>query len=658
MESTFHIVKTVKEFLHLAEAAPLEVVADVENKGQERRFDALLGVALYWLDAPAPIYVAFHVWNPVLGVLESVAEPELRAVVGKWLAARKFIGQNIEHDRSWIDASFEIKSEWSVDTRFMWYLSDWIQRVRGYGLKLAQKILLGWKETNEKELEEVVQRLGGKLKNGDHYLAPLYLLAKYACLDVRATLELYLNRKPFFDKYDYWEYLRWITEYYRFVNKSTIEGVLVDRKALEDAREIFIRNIKTAEDDILRVCKKEIEDIEADWAIKDFKSYKSERGRRAFLADDSKRRRFNPNSSHQKALLFHEKIGLPVVKTTKTGRPSTSKKTIHNYSHPAITPFLELSENEKLRTMAESYIAHERNGKLHFPYDGCATIHTRLGGFAPYSLNMPFDCKALMSAFRLPEGQEGVHADLKAIEPCLMAEFSQDPTLLKVFRDGLGDVYLDLALSLKDFWTPELRQILLDTYDPNVPCTEEVKEKNKKVRKICKIGKLAMDYTGTEHTISENLTAAGFPTTVEDAIYIVNRHDELFVRVKALEDKLKRIHRRDGFLRSMWGGIIHVPDEFEKDMLNRFISRSAHETLIAWNFGINRLCEERDIPAWADLPDLHDATNRRTYRECTQRLVQVFKDALQDVNRVLNLSVAIQADIKTFHTLYGLKNRE
>src|SRR6185369_16011046 len=98
----------------------------------------------------------------------------------------------------------------------------------------------------------------------------------------------------------------------------------------------------------------------------------------------------------------------------------------------------------------------------------------------------------------------------------IMAHYSGDPTLLKVFRDGLGDVYLDLALEMFPH-DKELR----DGYNPRAPITSHVKERFAKQRKIAKVIQLAVAYTGTKKTVAKNLSKEGIPTTEEEADRLV-----------------------------------------------------------------------------------------------------------------------------------------
>jgi DNA polymerase I-like protein with 3'-5' exonuclease and polymerase domains len=136
------------------------------------------------------------------------------------------------------------------------------------------------------------------------------------------------------------------------------------------------------------------------------------------------------------------------VDKTESGQPSTSADSIKFNKHPAMEAYLKYEKANTLSTsFSSAYLSSlDSNSRLHPGFNICGTVSYRLSGFKPYLLNAPFDEKHIMRHLRLEEGEIGVHADLSAIEPTLTAHYSEDPSLLKVFRDGLGDIYLDLSI--------------------------------------------------------------------------------------------------------------------------------------------------------------------------------------------------------------------
>lgn len=651
--------------MELTKDAPAQVVVDTEDHGHSPKEGHLLGVAFAFeadgQTQPVAFYVPFWSYNADLRQWDQRGEPALAPLVSDFIKTRRLIGHNIEHDREWLEGVFNVTTRWEACTRKMWHLADGKDSPHGFGLKTAQTEILGWPDRGDAALESEVVARGGSLNNGDHYLASVGTLGHYACLDVISTLLLFKHLKPFFDKHQYWPFLKWRIDYHPILSESTREGMLVDEVALIEAKEALSVEKDVAWERIGEICKEDIAAIERGWAEKKAAGYKREKTAVAYLQNPSRwTQRFNPNSALHRTALFHQRLGLPVLGKTPTGRPKSDRATIKGHDHPAAASFVAYSESEAVYKLAKSYeesIRQDASGvyRIHFPYDTCGTVSDRLGGFKPYALNMPFSEERLMSCFKVEAGFIGVHADLAALEPCLIAAFSEDPTLLKVHRDGLGDVYLDLALYL----FPEDLDLKAG-YDPNIPVTSEVKKRFKRIRDLCKIVHLAIGYTGTESTIFKNVRKAGYKEfTRQDARRVVSRYWQLFGKVQDLEFKLKKLHRRAGFIRNPLGRILQIPEKFEKDTLNRFIQSGGHDVLVAWVTEINKRAKARpELQMRPVLPDIHDSTSWKLREGFYEEGVRIFEDALGDLNSRLGLPVTLRAECKPYRTLAGLKGDE
>jgi DNA polymerase I-like protein with 3'-5' exonuclease and polymerase domains len=355
-------------------------------------------------------------------------------------------------------------------------------------------------------------------------------------------------------------------------------------------------------------------------------------------------------------------MGLDATETTDSGLASTSadalRHSIRNKLGTEKNPTLEAYlKYEKANTLSTNftgpYLESVRDSRLHPGFNICGTVSYRLSGFKPYLLNAPFDEKAVLRHLRCDKGFVGVHADLSAIEPTITAHYSEDSSLLKVFRDGLGDIYLDLALEL----FPNDRN-LHEGYNPNVPITEAVKKQFSKQRKVAKVIQLAVAYTGTGHTVSKNLSKDGIPTTVDEGERLVSAYWRKFHRVAEFNNRLRELNRTQGYLRNVIGRIIRVPNPEYKDIPNRFIQSSAHDVLVLWVLEIYRLCEVRGIKIKPIILDCHDSSSNQCPADQGASLQGVYVEALRTINKELNLCVTVKAEIKTFLTLAGLKQQE
>jgi len=655
---------TLSELHSLLANAPQDIVVDTEHLPDCKPALAnLLGVSMAWAGNKG-FYIPVNHWvgSPSKNLQPMVARqmlPKLQSL----LSSRLLSGWNIEHDREWLDACFNIATKWDVDGRILWYLSDEEQKERGYGLKKAQMSVLGWAERGDIELETEVAAAGGRLSNGEHYLASVDTLGRYASLDAQSTWLVIEKLRTGEEWLETHHNLN--RDYAAFLAKATRRGVLVDELALARARQHYEIEVEKADTRIRELCAPQIAEMEKEKYDAKISTLQTENGRVRFATSVKRHPKFNPNSSTQRAILLHDKIGLPVAGYTETGKRKSDKHSIARLHHPSAEAFVDLSENEKLLQFSEQYIEHASNGLMHFPHDTCATVSERLGGYAPYDLNMPFSSEPLMSAFRLRPGTVGVHMDLVSIEPCLLAGFSGDPTMLKVYRDGLGDIYLDLGLELFPLeevydYSTEISALIRQfhsNYDTRAQPSNEIKERFARLRKIAKIIQLSVGYTGTKFTVSKNLTLAGFPTALEKADKHVRRYWNKFKALENLAGRLKTLAKERGYINGLFGRRLYIPPSQTKDALNRFGQHGGHAILRAIVLEIDRIAREDGIEAYPLLPDIHDSTTWEVYGTYEQGK-DIFERAIRNIDAALSLPVSIRGEIKQISTFYGIKGKE
>lgn len=667
MEMRWEIVTTSERFQEITKTWTGPVACDVETAKDVH----LLGISLSNGSMSIYVPVTVHSTNN----FSSSISTTLKSTLMTWLSANKLIGHNFTYDKRFIDSYFDISSKWVFDTRIGWHLASAPSGPRPYGLKDAQIEVLGWEAKGDMALKAEVEAAGGKLSNGDHYLASLNTLAKYACLDTLATYQLYARLNRFFVDNDYHWMMEKMMQYNLLLEENTTLGVAVNRPGLERAHEQLSKKALAAKKRFIKLIGPEVAELEEDWKDRRISEYKREYNKVFYEAHPEKWTRFNFNSDSHKRELFFDKLRLPVLERTPSKLPSTSADSLRQSVNQYLgTGEVKEGANDTTIRVAEAvgaYLIYEKSntlttnfskpyldsiqtdGRLHPGFNICGTVSYRLSGFKPYLLNAPFDEKLILQNLTCDPGYIGVHADLAAIEPTITAHYSDDPSLHKVFGKGLGDIYLDLALELfpTDY---DLRA----GYNPNAPITKKVKEQFAKQRKIAKVIQLAVQYTGTGHTVSKNLTKDGVPTTVRQAEKYVEAYWRKFAKVKEMNSKLFALNYKEGHLRNVIGRIIQVPFPDYKDLPNRFLQSSAHDVLILWVSEIYRLAKEAGIGIRPILLDCHDSTSNQIPRGQENETKLIYAQALANVNDALGLSVTIKAEVKTFETLAGLKGDE
>jgi len=158
---------------------------------------------------------------------------------------------------------------------------------------------------------------------------------------------------------------------------------------------------------------------------------------------------FNVNSTDQLRSILFDKLGLPVIKKTSTGKPSTDASVLKKMEHPLVDALLEYRELEKLRsTYVDGYLPLvEADGRIHTRFNQMAATTGRLSSDRPNLQNIPVRSESgrtVRRAFVAGEGSEFLVADYSQIELRVLAHMSGDPFLLEAFRVG-SDIHTATA---------------------------------------------------------------------------------------------------------------------------------------------------------------------------------------------------------------------
>ena len=158
---------------------------------------------------------------------------------------------------------------------------------------------------------------------------------------------------------------------------------------------------------------------------------------------------FNVNSTDQLRYVLFEKLGLPVVKKTSTGKPSTDASVLKKLDHPVVDALLEYREYEKLRgTYVDGYLPLvDADGRIRTRFNQMAATTGRLSSDRPNLQNIPIRSESgrtIRRAFIAGEGAEFLVADYSQIELRVLAHMSGDPFLVEAFRSG-SDIHTATA---------------------------------------------------------------------------------------------------------------------------------------------------------------------------------------------------------------------
>lgn len=275
---------------------------------------------------------------------------------------------------------------------------------------------------------------------------------------------------------------------------------------------------------------------------------------------------FNVNSNPDlNEILFNEKYyGLPILKYTHKGKPSTDANSLGNL----LNLVKKDSEEFKFLTWLIDYKAvgkivstflppmeqspSDKNGN-HFLFGNFnlgGTVSGRLSSSNPNLQNIPATgtkyAKVIKECFKAPKGWVFVGLDFDSLEDKISALTTRDPNKLKVYTDGYDGHSLRAYYYFKD---------KLPDIDPNsVESINSIKKNHADLRQASKSPTFAKTYQGTYRTL---MTKCGF--TEKEAKVIDKSYDEMYsVSINWVNEHLKQASK-DGYISAAFGLRVRTP---------------------------------------------------------------------------------------------------
>ncbi|PMK01063.1 DNA polymerase I, partial [Vibrio sp. 10N.261.55.A7] len=153
---------------------------------------------------------------------------------------------------------------------------------------------------------------------------------------------------------------------------------------------------------------------------------------------------FNLSSPKQLQAILFEKMGLPVIKKTPSGAPSTNEEVLQELAldYPLPKVLIEYRGLAKLKSTYTDKLPKMINaetGRVHTSYHQAVTATGRLSSTDPNLQNIPIrneEGRRIRQAFVAPHGHKILAVDYSQIELRIMAHLSGDKALLDAFQQG------------------------------------------------------------------------------------------------------------------------------------------------------------------------------------------------------------------------------
>ena len=250
---------------------------------------------------------------------------------------------------------------------------------------------------------------------------------------------------------------------------------------------------------------------------------------------------FNISSPKQLQAILFEKLGLPIVKKTPKGQPSTAEDVLQELAmdFPLPKSILEYRSLSKLKSTYTDKLPlqiSEKTGRIHTSYHQAVASTGRLSSKDPNLQNIPIrseEGRRIRQAFIAPKGYKIVAADYSQIELRIMAHLSEDRGLLDAFSHGV-DVHRATAAEV--FGTT----------------LEEVSKEERRRAKAINFGLI---YGMSAFGLGKQLGIGR-----NQAQEYVDLYFERYPGVATFMENTKELARNKGFVQTVFGRRLYLPD--------------------------------------------------------------------------------------------------
>jgi len=250
---------------------------------------------------------------------------------------------------------------------------------------------------------------------------------------------------------------------------------------------------------------------------------------------------FNLGSPKQVGEILFGKLGLPVVKKTASGAPSTDEEVLDKLAldYPLPKALLEHRALSKLKsTYCDKLPAsiNPQTGRVHTSYGQAVAVTGRLSSSEPNLQNIPIrtpEGRRIREAFIAPPGSRILSADYSQIELRIMAHISGDEGLLQAFNAG-QDVHRATASEVF-----------------GVPVAEVTPEQ----RRTAKVINFGLIYGMSAFGLASNLGIER-----DAAKLYIDRYFTRYPKVADYMERTRREARRLGYVETVFGRRLWLPE--------------------------------------------------------------------------------------------------
>ena len=518
VESNYHTIRTKNELDELIEVmkkAPY-ISFDTETTSLDYMNAELVGVSIA-LKPNEAFYIPIN--HNYEGVEKQLEEHFVLEALKPFLESDEIpkIGHNLKYDRHILqNLGIDLKGK-LLDTMLFSYVNN--STITRHNLDAVSKRYLN---INPTSYEDVAGKGAKQIPFSE---VSIGVASEYASEDADISLKLYEHIEPLVQKETKLAKLYSEIEGPLIYTLGDIErnGVLIDSEKLnEQSKELEAKILKLEQ----KVQKSAGED-------------------------------FNLGSPKQLQEILYEKLGLPVIKKTPKGQPSTAESVLQELSmdFPIVQDILSYRAISKLKSTYTDKLpkmVNSNTGRVHTSYHQAVTATGRLSSSDPNLQNIPIrseEGRRIREAFIAPDGYKILAADYSQIELRIMAHLSRDQGLMDAFAKG-QDIHQATAAEI---------------FSTNI---DEVTANQRRSAKAINFGLI---YGMSAFGLSKQLQI----TRAEAQNYIEQYFDR-YPQVKHYMDETKQSAKKMGYVETVFGRRLYLADiESSNYQRRQYAERSA-----------------------------------------------------------------------------------
>lgn len=297
---------------------------------------------------------------------------------------------------------------------------------------------------------------------------------------------------------------------------------------------------------------------------------------------------FNLDSPKQLQEILFDKLGLPIIRKTPKGQPSTAEPVLQELAldYPLPRIIIDYRGVHKLKSTYTDQLPKQVNpstGRIHTTYHQAVAATGRLSSQDPNLQNIPIrneEGRKVRQAFVAPAGMILVAADYSQIELRIMAHLSGDEGLVKAFSEG-KDIHQATAAEV--FGVDE----------------SEVHDYQRRSAKAINFGLI---YGMSAFGLAQQL---GVPRS--DAQEYIDLYFDRYPGVQAYMERTRALAAEQGYVETLFGRRLYLPDinasnfqrrqAAERTAINAPMQGSAADIIKRAMLAVSQWLGEADIDA-------------------------------------------------------------